>query len=127
MGETYAVVTVLHSDDGQPVGEVKALVDTGATLTVLPGPLLKAARARKSRRVTLIMGNGRRLVRWTGKATYTVNGLEETTRVIFGEKRDPSVLGLISLESAGLGVDPVHRKLVPVDIHQFPLRWSTGS
>lgn len=127
MGETFTVVTVLHSDDGKAVGEVKALVDTGATLTVLPGPLLKAARVRKSRRVTLIMGNGRRLVRWTGKATYPVNGLEETTRVVFGEKRDPSVLGLISLESAGLGVDPVHRKLVPVDIHQFALRSSMGS
>jgi len=35
--------------------------------------------------------------------------------VIFGEKGDTSVLGVTSLESLGFQVDPITRKLKPIE------------
>ena len=43
-----------------------------------------------------------------------IDGRIEMTIVVFGEDGGPLLLGAVTLEEFGLGVDPVGRKLVPV-------------
>ena len=41
-------------------------------------------------------------------------GDQFTTRVIFAEEGEPSLLGVVTLEQALLAVDPVNNELIPV-------------
>ena len=42
-----------------------------------------------------------------GEATIRLEGLQFHTPVIFAEENEPSLLGVVSLEQAALGVDPL--------------------
>jgi aspartyl protease family protein len=95
--------------------EVKLLVDTGATLTVLPRPLaerleLKAARTQ---RVVVIAG-GQRDVWPVAEVRLALNG-DETTTPCFIAPDGPLLLGAVALESLFLAVDPVGKRLIPVE------------
>ena len=45
-----------------------------------------------------------------GEATIRLEGLQFHTAVIFAEENEPSLLGVVSLEQAALGVDPLGGK-----------------
>lgn len=92
------------------------IVDTGATLPVLPAKVLTDLGIRPTDRVKLVIGDGRRIVRQTGDVRLRLEGREVWSRVIFGKPRDPAVLGLTVLEQLGLTVDPRRRRLVPTEI-----------
>ncbi len=92
---------------------VKMLADTGATLSVLPRPLLVELGIRPKKRIQVVESDGRVVERDAGEAVFGVNGDSLTSRVIFGDPGDAVVLGLIVLEAMGLAVDPVQRQLIP--------------
>ena len=92
-----------------------ALADTGATLAVMPGPLLDGLGVERRRRVSLVLADGRRAQRDVGEAAMAVDGDSVPCRVVFGEAGDAVLLGLTALEQLGLAVDPVQRRLVPAD------------
>ena len=50
-----------------------------------------------------------------GRTIIRLEGKEFPTPVIFGEPAEPSPLGVIALEDALLAVDPVARRLTPVN------------
>lgn len=95
---------------------VEVLVDTGATLPVLPAEVLGALGFRPTEKVRLLIADGRRIIRETGNVRLRVEGREVWSRVIFGKPRDRAVLGLTVLEQLGLTVDPRRRRLVPTEI-----------
>ncbi len=95
---------------------LEILVDTGATLSVLPGKLLDDLGVERIGKVKLRIGDGRRIVRDVGNAQLKVEGQIVWSRVIFGKGKDPTVLGLTVLEQLGLTVDPAKRRLVRTEI-----------
>jgi clan AA aspartic protease len=115
MGEVQVDIVVLNPRTGACSEEITALADTGATLTVLPGEVLRRLEVEKLRKVSLLLADGRRAERDVGDAAVAVNGEAVPCRVVFGESGDAVLLGLTVLEQLGLAVDPVQRRLVPTD------------
>ncbi len=95
--------------------ETMAMVDTGATYSVIPRGLLKQLGVPSVRKVTVQLANGRR-ARWAeGVVTMKIQKREVDTPVLFGPDDAPALLGAMTLEGAGFGVDPVKKKLIPLE------------
>ncbi len=115
MGEVRVGIVVSNPRTGARSEEITALADTGATLTVIPGEILRTLGVQRIRTISLLLADGRRAERGVGDAEVAVNGESVPGRVVFGESGDAVLLGLTVLEQLGLAVDPVQRRLVPTD------------
>ena len=100
---------------GQHFERVEALVDTGATFTVLPGSLLRELGIPAQRRIRFRLADGSVLEREAGETLVRLDGQVITTTVVFGEADAPSLLGVVTLETALLAVDPVRQRLIPTE------------
>ena len=95
---------------------MQLLVDTGATLTALPRPVLQSLGITPGMSRTFILGDGRRVQRETSSVLATMDGVTMPIPVMFAEGGDAPVLGATALEILGFAVDPVEKKLVPRDL-----------
>lgn len=93
---------------------VEALVDTGATYTYLPRPLLERLGATPSRKARFAIADGRIVEYDLGWITVRLDGQQDQTLGIFGEPDAEPLLGVFTLEEFLLGVDPVNWTLVPI-------------
>lgn len=92
--------------------EVELLVDTGATLSVLPLALAERLDLKSTRSQRVVIAGGQRDVWPIAEARLSLNG-DEITTPCFIAPEGPALLGAVALESLFLAVDPVG--LVPVD------------
>ncbi|MBI3626360.1 MAG: aspartyl protease family protein [Candidatus Rokubacteria bacterium] len=97
-----------------PSEEVDLLVDTGATLLVVPRPLADRLGLTATRSQPIIMAGGQRDVWPIAEVRLAVDGRETATRC-FIAPAGPALLGAVALESLFLAVDPVAKRLVPVE------------
>ncbi|MBI3465012.1 MAG: retroviral-like aspartic protease family protein [Planctomycetes bacterium] len=114
MGITYAKVTIKNITAPKRSFTEQFLVDTGATDTLVPARLLRQIGIRPTGRRTYALATGRRRYR-VGHALFALEGDETAGDVVFGKDEDEPLLGLTVLESLGLVVDPVRRRLVRVE------------
>jgi clan AA aspartic protease len=91
--------------------EVEALVDTGATYTVLPRSLLHDLGIVAHTRAPFVIADGTEIELEIGRAWVRIAGQEEYTLVVFGET---ALLGAVTLEELRLAPDPIRQRLVPV-------------
>ncbi len=99
---------------GQRFETVEALVDTGATFTVIPASVLERLGVPRQERLRFRLADdqvveldaGETRVRLAGRTVYTV--------VVFGQE-GRALLGVVTLETALLAVDPVRQRLVPTE------------
>ena len=112
----------LAARPGGPPEEIAALVDTGATYTLVPAPILRRLGVEPIRRQTFLIADGSRVEREVGWLLVRIGGEESPTVVVFGDEDAEPLLGAVTLEEFGLGVDPVRRRLVPVDGYLVGLR-----
>jgi len=94
---------------------IEALVDTGATNTVLPTTLLSNLGVAPYSKSRFELADGSLLDLDVGRTWVRVDGKQEFTQVVFGKDEGGAILGAITLEEMGLAVDPVKRRLVQVD------------
>ena len=99
---------------GEKFEDMEALVDTGATTTVIPGSILRRLGIVPTRRETFEYAGGQQVELNMAEAMARVSGRETTTWVIFGEEETIPLLGAYTLEGVLLGVDPYGQKLIPV-------------
>lgn len=104
---------------GDPQGEhfeqVDALVDTGATFTVVPSAILDRLGVELSQRAGFRLADGAAIQRGIGETQVRIEGETFSTTVVFGEDDGTALLGVYTLERALLGVDPVGQRLIPTD------------
>jgi predicted aspartyl protease len=96
------------------VEEVEFLVDTSATLTVVPRPLAERLELNAVRSQRVVIAGGQRDVWPVAQARLALNG-PETTTPCFIAPGGPPLLGAVALESLFLAVDPVAKRLIPVE------------
>ena len=90
---------------------VDALVDTGATFSVMPSSLLRRLGIEPTRTRRLRLANGQVEERQTGMAFFEVDGIDGEAMVVFGPE-NLYLLGATTLEVLLLVVDPINKQLV---------------
>ena len=94
--------------------ETELLVDTGATLVVLPRPFAdRLGLAFERTQLVVIAGGGR--VTWPVAEVRVAIGDRAVTTPCFIAPQGPALLGAVALESLFLAVDPVAKRLVPTE------------
>ena len=100
--------------DGSASETVEALVDTGATYTWIPQPVLERLEVAPTTRRRLQLADGNIIEREAGQIRITVDGESVFTLCIFGDPETMPLLGAVTLEEFGLAPDPVRQRLIPV-------------
>lgn len=111
---TFSVTIEAGDPQGQQFRTVEALVDTGASYTTLPASFLRELGVTPHSRRPFLLATGGTVLRDIGRTWVRIEGRVEMTIVVFAEDGAPPLLGAVTLEELGLGVDPVARKLIPV-------------
>ncbi len=100
----------IKSIDRTRVIEVDALVDTGATLSIVPRAIAEELKLEILRKDRVRTGAGIIEVD-RGLAVIEIMGKETVSEVWVSNTVDKVLIGAVTLELLGLEVDPVTRKL----------------
>jgi predicted aspartyl protease len=111
MGLVYADVEVWR--EGGPSRKVEFLVDSGATLSVLPWPVWHALGLEPLRSMKFVLADGTTMRRRISGCWFRFEKVEAPSPVILGERRDTALLGALTLEALGLVLNPFERTLRP--------------
>ncbi len=115
MGFIHVDVDVSNPNDPDTVESVRALVDTGATLSIMPTSVLERLGIRRLER-RRFLGFGGAVARDIGNVDMRCEDAVAGVTVVFGVGDDPPILGVAALEVLGFEVDPVNGKLNRVDM-----------
>ena len=111
MGLTHVTVRVLPLASSRKFFDGEFLVDTGAIDCLADGRLLKKIGVRVEGKDVYELANGKTVEYNYGFVRVVFMGSETVTRIIFGPKDIEPILGVVALESTGIGVDPVSKIL----------------
>ncbi len=101
---------------------VECLVDSGATLSLVPAALLDRLRTQPVGEEVFRLANGETIRRRKGIAAFRYEERVGGSEVIFGEEGDMNLAGVLTLESLGLSLDPLKRELRPLPMLLANLR-----
>ena len=116
MGITNTVLTVKNPTIPQKAYEGEFLVDTGAQYTVVPERVWKDLDLKPQRTQHFSLADGTVVERPVGSAYVEFQGVESATPVVLGEKDDSFILGVVTLETLGLSINPFTRELYPAKL-----------
>jgi len=111
---TFRVKIEVGDADGERWESVDALVDTGASFTVVPASILPRAGVFPRERWPFELADGRTVEKEIGDARVRVNGRTAPTLVVFGDETPEALLGAHSLQGLLLAPDPINHRLIPV-------------
>ncbi len=114
MGKVIERVKLTNLFDLTKSVEVDAIIDTGATMLVLPGSIIKQLNLRKMREVNVRYANNTTEVKSIyGIATVLIKGREGEFNVLEEPNGTQPLIGQIVLEQLDLLVDTSTRKVIP--------------
>ena len=111
---TFSVPIQVGDLEGRQSVQIEALVDTGASDTVLPQAVLQGLGITPVDRFTYSLADQTIVQYDVGEARLRLDGRERTTQVVFGPEGVMPLLGATTLQLFHLGVDPLQERLVPV-------------
>ena len=111
MGAVHVTVTVRNPAEPERFWEGLFLVDTGATDSLVPAARLEAIGLRPKGRRVYETADGRCIAMDVTTADMEFMGDIVGGTVLFGGDEAEPLLGVTALESAGIEVDPVNRRL----------------
>jgi len=94
--------------------DAELLVDTGATLLVVPRSLAERLELVARRSQPVLIAGGQRAAWPVAEVSLALNGLDVTTPCFIAPD-GPALLGAVALESLFLAVDSVAKRLIPVE------------
>ncbi len=112
MGLTY-IDGVVAGPTGQHA-DVRFLVDSGATYTLLSERVWRAIELTPTRAVAFTLADGTEITRQVSECRLTLPQGEAYSPVILGEAGDEPLLGVVTLEILGLVLNPFNRTLQPM-------------
>ena len=111
---TFITPIEIAGPDGERFETVNALAGTRTTFTTLPSSTLRSLGVTPMDEREVKLANGERIRRDIGQTPVRIDGSVRTTIVVFSDEGSVPLLGVVTLEEFGLGVDPVDLRLVPV-------------
>src|SRR5438445_12585706 len=112
MSLTYVDITVTGKRGKKAT--VRFLVDSGAIYTLLPEKDWKAIGLKPKRSMTFTLADGTEIKRDVSECHIALAQGDGYTPVILGEPGDDPLLGAVTLEVLGLGLNPFNRTLQPL-------------
>ena len=112
MGAIFVTIEVGDAR-GERFEAVEVMVDTGATFTTVPADLLRRLGASPQRTMPVRLADGSIVEDEICDTAIRLEGQTFFTPVSFGREGEPSLLGVVALETALLAVDPVEQRLIP--------------
>lgn len=113
---TFRVSIEIGPMDQSRFERIEVLVDTGATYTVVPRDVLERLGIAPQFRCRFRISDGRVVELDMAWAVVKVEGEMTYTICVFGEPGMDALLGAVTLEELGLGVDPINQRLVPIEL-----------
>lgn len=114
MGLTHIEATIANPRAPRRTARLRFLVDSGAIYSVVPARLLRKLGVQSHSRRTFTLADGSQITRRMGDVLFRFDGRQGASPVIFGEKDDSTLLGMVSLEALGFILDPLKRELRPL-------------
>lgn len=112
MGITY-VEGMVRGPTGKET-EVRFLIDSGATYSLLPEKIWQKIGLSPKRKHTFALADGSTITRMVSECYILLPQGEGHTPVVLGESDDETLLGVVTLEILGLILDPFKRTLQPM-------------
>jgi len=94
--------------------ELDFLIDSGAVYSLVPGKILDELSIEAYRTVDFTMADGTKITRKVASGYFEYNGEGGPAPVVYGEEGDEPLLGVTTLESLGLVLNPFTRELYPM-------------
>lgn len=116
MAITFVTLDVANVSDPDHGVSMELLVDSGATYSVVPEPILAGLGIKPISEQVFRMANGEKIQRRKSVALSRLGERVGGADVIFGEAGDQNLLGAFTLEALGLRLDPLRREL-----HELPM------
>jgi predicted aspartyl protease len=107
-------VKVWNPADPSRFAEAEVWADTGAAYSWISKARLEPMGVQKVRRLQFRTIEGHTIERDLAAVFLSADGFTGGDNVVVAESGDLEVLGAHSLESLGLAVDPVHKRLIPL-------------
>ena len=111
---TFRVTVEVGDPQGRRSESMEALVDIGASDTVIPRPVLELLGVPAQGRWLFKLADDRVEEYEVGQTALRIDGASRIVTVVFGEADATVLLGASSLEAFHLAADPVSKRLVPV-------------
>jgi predicted aspartyl protease len=103
--------------NGDAAERQTVLVDTGASYLSLPASLLSRLGYGPIGKQRVTFATGETATWRVTEVRLRLQGRERTVLAFLADEQAPRLLGAQTLETFGLGVDPLGRRLVPVDTY----------
>ena len=110
MALTFITTKVSNPTKPKKLYKRKFLVDSGAVYSVVDTKILKKIGIVSTRTMEFTLANGQTIERKVGEASFECKGEKATSPVVFGDD-GVFLLGAVTLETFGLILDPINRKL----------------
>jgi predicted aspartyl protease len=111
MGLTYIDGIVRAPNRRTRPRRVRFLVDSGAVYSVLRRADWQALSLKPERELDFVLADGTVLTRAISECSIEIAGRRATSPVILGETEDEALLGAVTLETLGLVLNPLTRRL----------------
>ena len=112
---TFTVEIEVGDSLGSQFETVEALVDTGATYTMIPASILNRLGVVPVAQMNFILADGQRIERDVGEASLRILGSSFHSPIVFANEDSNVLLGAVTLQIFGLGVDSLNERLIRVD------------
>jgi len=112
MGATYVECEVRGAPRKRQ--NVRFLVDSGASYSLLPKPVWRKLGLKPKRKMSFMLADGTSVERSISEAFFRLSQSEAHSPVILGEEGDKALLGVVTLENLGLVLNPFNRTLNPM-------------
>ena len=113
MGLFAVRVEVFSIRDAQKARVLEFIVDTGATLSVIPQEVAEELGVQPEEKRIFQLANGTHVARDIGSVGFAYEGRRTVGSVVIGQRGDVPLLGAVVLESWGFEADPVHNNIRP--------------
>jgi predicted aspartyl protease len=110
---TFQVELEIGDLQGERWERLSATVGTKAAFAWAPRELLEELGIQPEKRITLRHLDGRLIKRDVAQASLRIGDKTAVATVVFGDKRDPALVGSTTLQDLQLAADLDRQKLVP--------------
>jgi predicted aspartyl protease len=116
VGMTYIAGKVKVPERRSRAVNVRFVVDSGAVYSVLPESVWKRLGLRRTRSAQFSLADGSVIERGVSRCSFEIAGISDTSPVVLGGPRDAPLLGMVTLETLGLMLNPLTRELLPMKL-----------